>query len=311
MDNKILIIAGPTAVGKTSLSISLAKRLNGEIVSADSMQIYKGLDIGTAKPTDAEKDNIPHYMIDVCEPSERFSVAQYVKLAENAIGQILSKGKLPIIVGGTGLYIDNLIYSNDFGELDIDLEIRKKLLLEAEKNGGEVLLKALFDIDPKYAEKLHSNDIKRIVHALEIYYSIGKTQSELIENSRKKPSKYSAFYAVLDCSLREILYERINKRVDLMLDEGLIDEANRVVCSEWYKGSTASQAIGYKEFEPYFNNCASFDSCVELLKQHSRNYAKRQLTWFRHKEEAKFYFVDTDNDVFSHIVEDFENFVRE
>ncbi len=305
MNNKILVIAGPTAVGKTSLSISIAKQIGGEIVSADSMQVYKGLNIGTAKPTKEDMDGVKHHMLDVCHPSQRFSVAQYVTLASQCIEDILSRGKTPIIVGGTGLYIDNLIYSNDFGELAIDIGIRTKLMREAEIDGSSALLERLFKIDSEYAEKLHPNDVKRIVHALEIYYSTGKTQSQIIAESRVKPPRFSYLYAVLDFSERALLYERINKRVDLMLEEGLLDEAQTVISSDWYVGSTASQAIGYKEFELYFRGEASLQDCTELLKQRSRNYAKRQLTWFRHKNEAKFYLVDKNDTVSVDILNDF------
>lgn len=305
MNNKILVIAGPTAVGKTSLSIELAKSLDGEIVSADSMQIYKGLDIGTAKPSTSERDGIPHYMLDICNPEQRFSVAQYVKLAGSVIEGIFNRNKTPIVVGGTGLYIDNLIYDNDFGELNVDLKLRNELMMVAQEKGGEYLLKQLSEIDSEYANKLHPNDIKRIVHAIEIYRTTGKTQSEMIAASREKPPRYPFLYSVLDCTSRAVLYERINRRVDAMLDEGLLEEARCVINSAWYTNSTASQAIGYKEFEPYFDGTASLGDCVEILKQRSRNYAKRQLTWFRNKKEARFYFVDGGEDLKSKIISDF------
>lgn len=305
LNNKVLIIAGPTAVGKTSLSVSIAKKLNGEIVSADSMQVYKFLNIGTAKPTLEERQGVPHFMMDICHPFERFSVAQYVKLADEAICDILSRGRLPIIVGGTGLYIDNLIYSNDFGEFDIDIGIREELMKESEVNGNYGLLSRLLEIDPAYAQKLHLNDTKRIVHALELFLATGKTQSQLIKESRAHEPKYDYLYSVLNCSSREVLYDRINRRVDIMMSEGLLSEADAVIHSGWYDGSTASQAIGYKEFLPYFNDGALLENCVDLLKQHSRNYAKRQLTWFRHKDEAKFYFVDENDNIEDGIISDF------
>ena len=305
--NSLLIIAGPTAVGKTSTSIELADRLNGEIVSADSMQVYTGLNIGTAKPDDKERSMAVHHMIDVCHPSQRFSVAQYVKLADAVIEDILSRGKTPIVVGGTGLYIDNLIYSNDFGEFDIDHSVRARLNEEAETRGGEYLLEKLREIDPEYAAKLHYNDTKRIIHALELFFSSGKTQTQLIAESRLQPPKYSYHYSVLDCTSREILYERINRRVDIMIEQGLLEEARRVIDADWYIGSTAAQAIGYKEFEGYFNGTSTLNEAVDLLKQRSRNYAKRQLTWFRHKREAKFYYVDTCDNVADMIISDFKN----
>lgn len=303
--NKILIVAGPTAVGKTSTSIMLAKKLNGEIVSADSMQIYCGLDIGTAKPDAKEQSMAVHHMIDICHPSQRFSVAQYVKLADLVIEDIFNRGKTPIIVGGTGLYIDNLIYSNDFGEFEIDKTLRERLNKEAEEKGGEHLLKKLREIDPQYAMKLHVNDTKRIVHALELFYSSGKTQTQLIAESRLLPPKYCFHYSVLDCTSRELLYDRINTRVDIMVEQGLVDEARRVISSDWYRDSTAAQAIGYKEFEQYFSGDVTLKYATDLLKQRSRNYAKRQLTWFRHKNEAKFYYVDSEKNVVDSIIADY------
>lgn len=305
MNKKLLIIAGPTAVGKTSLSISLAEKLNGEIISADSMQIYKGLDIGTAKPSENERCGIPHHMIDVCSPAFRYSVAQYVKDAKKCIDKVCAEGKLPIIVGGTGLYIDNLIHSNDFGDFEIDPGIREKLNEEANNIGNEFLMQKLFEVDPEYASKLHINDTKRIIHALELFQATGKTHSQLISESRVKPSKYDFLYCVLNCSSRDILYDRINLRVDVMMKDGLLDEAKRVIAADWYRDSTASQAIGYKEFESYFDGTATLDFCVNLLKQRSRNYAKRQLTWFRHRDEARFYNVDTSYDVAETIINDF------
>lgn len=302
LKNKILIIAGPTAVGKTALSINLAKRLNGEIISADSMQVYKGLDIGTAKPSLLEMQGVKHHMIDVCEPAHKFSVAQYVNLATTCVDDALSRGKFPIIVGGTGLYIDNLIYNNDFGEMSVDYEIRDKLTQRANSEGNSVLLSELQKIDGEYASKLHVNDKKRIIHALEIFYTTGKTQTELIKESRTKPPKFDFLYVVLDFSNRDILYSRINTRVDIMMEQGLLDEAKRIISSPWYKDSTCSQAIGYKEFEPYFNGEKDLSECVELLKQHSRNYAKRQLTWFRHKEEANFVLTDKSSSPESDII---------
>ena len=214
-------------------------------------------------------------------------------------------GKLPIVVGGTGLYIDNLIHSNDFGDFEIDPEIRKELTEEANNFGNEVLMQKLLEADPEYASKLHINDTKRIIHALEIFYATGKTHSQLISESRRKPTEYDFLYCVLNCSSRLILYDRINLRVDMMMKDGLLDEAADVISADWYRNSTASQAIGYKEFESYFEGTETLDFCVDLLKQRSRNYAKRQLTWFRHREEARFYNVDTDCDIANTIINDF------
>lgn len=302
MSKKILVIAGPTAVGKTSVAIDIAQKIGGEIVSADSMQIYKGLDIGTAKPTPKEQKAVRHRMIDICSPEHSFSVADYVSMAEKEIENIFSKGLLPIVVGGTGLYIDNLIYKNDFGDCRFDPCVRKKINERAECEGGAVLLKELSDVDPETASRLHENDIRRIVRALEIFYTTGKTQSSFIKESRNSSSPYDVLYVVLTTSDREVLYNRINKRVDIMMNDGLLLEAERVVKSSWYNNSTASQAIGYKEFVPYFENSKPLDECVSLLKQHSRNYAKRQLTWFR-KKEALFICVDKEDSISEKIID--------
>lgn len=305
MDRRIIVIAGPTAVGKTALSIEIARRINGEIVSADSMQIYKGLDVGTAKPTSEEQRAVKHHMIDVCSPEVRYNVADYVSEASTCIEDIFLRGKVPVVTGGTGLYIDNLIYDNDFGDFELDLSVRERLNERGEKEGGESLLKELSEIDPETAQRLHQNDIRRIVRALEVFYSTGKTQSYFIKNSRTKAPRYSFCYNVLACSDRALLYERINSRVDVMLENGLMDEVKKVLSSPWYENSTAAQAIGYKEFEEYFKGTKSLEECVELLKQRSRNYAKRQLTWFRNKKEAVFYNVDVQDNIAESIIDSY------
>lgn len=290
-------------MGKTALSIEIARRINGEIVSADSMQIYKGLDVGTAKPTLKEQALVKHHMIDVCLPEKRYNVADYVSEASACIEDIFSRGKVPVVTGGTGLYIDNLIYDNDFGDFELDEGVRDSLSNRAENEGGKALLEELSKIDPETAGRLHQNDVRRIVRALEIFYSTGKTQSYFIKNSRVKKPRYGFCYNVLSCSDREVLYKRINSRVDAMLGEGLIDEVKNVLNSHWYENSTASQAIGYKEFQPYFRGEKSLDECVGILKQRSRNYAKRQLTWFRNKKEAFFYNVDTEKNIAESIID--------
>ncbi len=302
--NKIPVIAvvGPTASGKSDLAVEICLKFNGEAVSADSMQIYKGLDIGTAKPTCEELSKVKHYMIDFLSPDKKFSVAQYVQKADECIESIFSKGLTPIVVGGTGLYIDSLIYNNDFGEFEVDASLRSTLNERIEKEGGQKLLDELKEIDADTASRLHENDTRRIVRALEIFYTTGKPQSYYVKNSRTKTPRYSFLYTVLSCSSRQLLYERINNRVDIMLKEGLLEEARQVVSSDWYDGSTASQAIGYKEFIPYFKGKSSLEECVALLKQHSRNYAKRQLTWFRHNEDAVFFNVDTDKEYKEEII---------
>ncbi len=284
---KIIVIAGPTAVGKTALSVSLAKELDAEIVSADSMQIYKGLDIGTAKPTLDEMQGIPHHMIDVCDPWNRYSVADYVEVASRAIDDIITRGKTPIVVGGTGLYIDHLLYKTDFNEGEQDPVLRETLMKKAEQVGGAQLKAELAEFDPESAARLHDNDIKRIVRAIEFYKVSGITISEHNRKNQLIEKRYDFDFFVLTCD-RTLLYERIDLRVDIMMQNGLLEEARQVCTSDWFSDSTAAQAIGYKEFIPYFNNDVELDRCVELLKQHSRNYAKRQLTWFRAKETAVF-----------------------
>jgi len=291
---KILVIAGPTAVGKTSLSISLAKALNGEIVSADSMQVYKSLDIGTAKPDIEERCGIIHHMLDVCEPSHRYSVAEYVKDATTCIDDICSRGKLPIVVGGTGLYIDHLLFETDFNEGNSDPSLRDELNRVAEEKGSAELKRILAEFDPDTAIRLHDNDTKRIIRAIEFYRVTGKTITDHNKDNTFTKKRYDADFFVLNCSDRNVLYDRINMRVDMMLRAGLVDEARRVCEADWFSDSTAAQAIGYKEFIPYFNNDKSLDDCVELLKQHSRNYAKRQLTWFRSKNDAVFLDILSD-----------------
>ena len=303
--DKVLVIAGPTAVGKTNLSINLAKKLDGEIVSADSMQIYKGLNIGTAKPSFADRCGIVHHMMDVCEPYERFSVADYVKMATEIISDITSRSKLPIIVGGTGLYIDHLLYKTDFENGATDPEIRKELSRVAERDGGEGLKKILLEIDPDSAHRLHTNDIKRMIRAIEFYRVTGTTITEHNKQNSLNEKRYDFCFYVLSCD-RPILYERIDSRVDKMMNDGLLDEA-RVVCrSDWFNSSTASQAIGYKEFLPFLNGEQPLDSCVSLLKQRSRNYAKRQLTWFRAKPEVTFLDVFGDVSPENRILAEFE-----
>lgn len=303
--DKVLVIAGPTAVGKTSLSINLAKKLDGEIVSADSMQIYKGLDIGTAKPTLEERDGIVHHMVDVCEPFERFSVADYVGKATEIISDIHTRKKLPIIVGGTGLYIDHLLYKTDFERGETDPSIRLELSKLAEREGGEGLKKILYEIDPESAGRLHTNDIKRMIRAIEFYRVTGTTITEHNKENNLNEKRYDFKFYVLSCD-RPVLYEKIDTRVDKMMEAGLLNEARDVCVSEWFTSSTAAQAIGYKEFLPYLNGEAPLDYCVDLLKQHSRNYAKRQLTWFRAKKEAEFLDVFDDTSPEKKIFSDFE-----
>ena len=285
----IPIIAGPTASGKTSLSIEIAKRFNGEIVSADSMQIYKTMDIATAKPDEAEMQGIPHHLIGIIEPDEEFSVAEYKTRAIKAIDDIISRGKMPIVVGGTGFYIDTLMNNTEFLDY-VKSDIRTVLERRNEEEGAEKLLQELSEVDPVTAEKLHINDTKRIIRALEVYYSTGKTISEQRELSHLTESPYSWCLIGLNADNRQCLYDRINLRVDIMLENGLLDEARSFFSSE--VSHTAVQAIGYKELKPFLDGQKSLDDAVEKLKMETRRYAKRQLTWFRRYENINWFMTD-------------------
>lgn len=278
---KVIIIGGPTASGKTSLSIELAKKINGEIVSADSMQIYKDMNIGTAKPEKEEMQGIPHHMLDFVSPEERYSVADYNKQAKQAIKEILKKGKVPIVVGGTGLYIETLIYEIEFLNIETDLEYRKELEKIAEEKGLEYLYNKAQKIDKTAMEKISINDKKRILRVLELYHQTGKTKTQLDKESRKEPEyDYKLFAIDMD---REVLYDRINKRVDIMLQKGLVQEVENI-CKKYNEFPTAMQGLGYKEVVEYLEGQATYEEMVEKIKMESRRYAKRQLTWFRKYE---------------------------
>ena len=282
--SKVIIIAGPTASGKTSLAIDICKKFNGEVISADSMQIYKGMDIATAKPSEQEKDGIPHHLIDILDPSEPFSVSQFKELCDRAIADVVSRGKLPVVAGGTGLYIDSLVNNTLFGEFSGDEEYRELLRTRAETEGTEALWNELSQVDPERAEKLSKNDQKRIIRALEVYHCTGKTLTEHESFSRTQKSEHDFLMLLLFFEDREALYDRINKRVDKMFEMGLEEEARRELTKNGLP--TAHQAIGYKELRPYFEGTATLEEVSESLKKSTRNYAKRQLTWFRRYENA-------------------------
>lgn len=280
----VIVICGPTASGKTALSIELAKRINGEIVSADSMQIYKDMDIGSAKVTVEEMQGIKHYLIDQVYPNERYSVANYKLDAKAAIEEIIGKGKTPIVVGGTGLYIDSLIYEIEYKDIKINEEYRKQLEQIRDEEGLEVLYKKALEIDPKAMEKISSNDFKRITRILEIYEATGKTKTEQEAQSRLNeiPYEYKVFAINYD---REKLYERINKRVDIMMEKGLIEEVKSLL-EKYSEFPTAMQGLGYKEVKQYFDGELSKEEMIEKIKQESRRYAKRQFTWFRKNKQT-------------------------
>ena len=278
---KIIAIVGPTASGKTALSIALAKKYNGEIISCDSMQIYRGMDIGTAKPDIEEMDGIVHYMFDVADPTDNYSCADYVREAKQKIKEIVSKGKLPIICGGTGLYLDSLLRGGSFEVTDTLPEYRAELEALAMKEGNVKVHEMLMAVDRESAEAIHPNNLKRVIRALEIYKSTGVPKSVLDKESRKPESEYEALVIGIRFTDREVLYDRINRRVDIMLDMGLEEETRRLFSEGVFDGSgTATQAIGYKELLGYIRGEMTFDEAKEELKTASRRYAKRQMTWF-------------------------------
>ncbi|MCI6691948.1 MULTISPECIES: tRNA (adenosine(37)-N6)-dimethylallyltransferase MiaA [unclassified Clostridium] len=305
MKNKILIIAGPTAVGKTSLSIKLAKELNGEIVSTDSMQIYKYMDIGSAKITKDEMDGVPHHMIDVINPSSSFSVAEYKEIASKCVEDIISRNKLPILVGGTGLYINALTCNMNFTEADSDEEYRKELEKLADENGNEFIHNMLKDIDPTSYKEIHFNNRKRVIRALEVYKLTNKPFSSFNSGDDFYNGPYDTRYYVINMD-RTKLYDRINLRVDIMIKNGLIDECIKLKKMGNTSLMQSMQGIGYKEIFYYLDNKISYSEAIEMIKQGSRNYAKRQLTWFRRDPRAIFLNKDnmTEKEIFERIVRD-------
>ena len=277
----LVILVGPTAVGKTAASIGLAKALNGEIISGDSMQIFRGLDIGTAKITKEEMQGVPHHLIDIKEPWETFSVAEFKRLADEAIADIQDRGKLPIIVGGTGFYINSVLYEYHFGEADTDEAYRAELEQYAEAHGNEALWNILQEKDPDSAAKLHSNDTKRVIRALEVLHVTGIPASERQSTVDKQTMRYNAVYIALNMP-REVLYDRINRRVDIMIQDGLEAEVRTALANGTEQDALSMTSIGYRQMIQYFNEEISFDRAVELIKRDTRHFAKRQLTWFRH-----------------------------
>lgn len=276
---KVIVICGPTASGKTRLSIELAKKINGEIISADSMQIYKEMDIGTAKVSKEETQGIKHYMIDIISPNQRFSVSGYKIEAEKAIEEILAKGKTPIIVGGTGLYINSLIYNIKYPKIEFDDGYRKYLEKRAAEEGLEALYNEAYKIDKRAAEQISKNDKKRIIRILEIYKETGKTKTELEIESRREEPKYD--YKIFAINMeRSTLYDRINKRVDIMFEQGLVQEVKKIY-EKYEKFPTAMQGLGYKEVVEYLTGNCTYQEMVEKIKLESRRYAKRQITWFK------------------------------
>ncbi len=292
-DNKIKLIsiAGPTASGKTALSIEIAKKYGGEVISADSMQIYKYMDIATAKPTPEEMGCVPHHLIGFVEPGDEYSVAQYVTDASDAIEKVSSVGKLPVLVGGTGLYIDCLLDGVMFSDAETDPKLRAKLQDMLDKYGLDYMLSELEKFDPDSAKRLApQRNPKRILRAMEIYYSSGVTMTEQNLRSKSEESKFDPVMIALNYRDREILYSRINRRVDIMIEDGLIEEARAFYSS--CQSNTSNQAIGYKELKPYLDGEKTLEECIETLKRSTRRYAKRQLTWFMRNKNIKWFYVD-------------------
>lgn len=294
MKPKVIVIVGPTASGKTALSIEIAKKVNGEIISCDSMQIYKDMDIGTAKIRPEEMQGINHYLIDFVSPDERYSVSNFKKDSEQAIEEILKKGKVPIVVGGTGLYVDSLIYGIEYPEIEFDEEYRNSLINEAEtENGLKKLYAQALEIDSEAMKNISQNDKKRIIRVLEIFKATGNNKTEQERLSRLKDIKYDFKVFAINMD-RSKLYERINKRVDIMLEDGLVEEVKKL--KEKYKHfPTAMQGLGYKEVIEYLEEKCSYEQMVEKIKQETRRYAKRQLTWFR--KNKKTIWLDSENGI--------------
>lgn len=285
----VAAVIGPTASGKSDLAVEICRHFGGEVVSADSMQIYKGMDIATAKPTEEEKKNVPHHMMDFLDNTEDYSVALYQRAAAECIADIHLRGLLPVVCGGTGLYVDTLLNNVKLSEESYDEELRRSLLKRAEDEGAEKLLEEVMAFDPEYAEKLHPNNIKRIVRALEVYKTTGTTMTEQTELS-KQASPYDVCFIGLDAEDRQFLYDRIDRRVDIMLERGLESEAREYLATA--SSSTSAQAIGYKELRPYIDGDVSLNEAVENLKRATRRYAKRQLTWFRRNERINWLYID-------------------
>jgi len=285
MKKPLIIIGGPTACGKTGFSIKLAKEIGGEIISADSMQVYRYMDIGTAKVTAEEADGVPHYLIDEFDPDEEYNVMLFQQKAKAYMEQIWAKGKTPIVVGGTGFYINALLYDNDFTETENDTSYREECYRLAQEQGPEVLFERLKEVDPEYAAIMHANNVKRVTRALEYHYLTGQKFSEHNAEQKEKETPYDAAVIILNMD-REKLYERIELRIDLMMEQGLLGEVKGLLDKGYTPDLVSMQGIGYKEFIPYFNGECTLEDAVTQLKTNTRRFAKRQLTWFRRQIEG-------------------------
>lgn len=281
----LVILAGPTAVGKTDTSIALAKAIGGEIISADSMQVYKYMDIGSAKITKEEMEGVPHYLVDMIEPAEEFNVCRFASMAKEAMAQIYAKGKIPILVGGTGFYIQAVLYDIDFTETNEDSAFREECEIFAKEHGAQALHDKLREVDEASAEAIHANNVKRVIRALEYHHQTGRKISEHNEEERRKISPYNACYFVLN-DRRDIVYERINYRVDKMIEAGLVEEVQSLKDRGCKKGMVSMQGLGYKEILSYLDGDCTLEEAVEIIKKETRHFAKRQLTWFRREPDV-------------------------
>ena len=310
MKKKAIVIVGPTASGKTSLGVYVAKKFGGEVISADSMQIYKDIAISTAKPTEDEMCGIKHHLIDFLDVTEQYSVSDYCKDARRCFDDITIRGKLPVIVGGTGLYIDSFLSNTEFLDNASSPEVKEKLKAQLQEKGIEHMYDMLKDIDPVAAEKIHPNNTVRVLRALEVYYSTGKTISEQVELSHSVESDIDPLYIGITYNDREKLYDRINHRVDIMVSMGLVEEAKAFFSNDYSK--TSFNSIGCKEIKPYIDDVSSLEECLERLKLSTRRYAKRQLTWFRRNEKINWVYPDmcTADELYKSVDEIIENYLE-
>lgn len=308
MKRPLIVIGGPTACGKTGFSIKLAKEIGGEIISADSMQVYRYMDIGTAKVTPEEADGVPHYLIDEFDPDEEYNVMIFQQKAKAYMEEIWAKGKIPILVGGTGFYINALLYDNDFTETENDTSYREECYKLAQEQGPEVLYERLKEIDPEYAANIHANNVKRVTRALEYHYLTGQKFSEHNAEQKGKETPYDAAVIILTMD-REKLYERIELRIDLMLEQGLLEEVKGLLDRGYTPELVSMQGIGYKEFIPYFNGECTLDEAVTQLKTNTRRFAKRQLTWFRRQIDGL--WIDMSKATGEEALEDVLDYLKE
>lgn len=307
MDRPLIILTGPTAVGKTKLSIDLAKAMGGEIVSADSIQVYRHMDIGSAKVTKSEMGGVPHHLIDVLDPTEEFNVVIFQKMAKKAVEGILNRGHIPVVVGGTGFYIQALAYDIDFTENDQDRTLRLELERIAGEKGGEYLHKMLEEVDPAAADQIHANNIKRVIRAIEFYRQTGTRISEHNEAERKKSSPYQLFYYVLN-TRRSILYDRVERRVEQMMEQGLLEEVKKLAAMGCARDMVSMQGLGYKELLDHLEGRCTLEEAVYTIKRDTRHFAKRQLTWFKREKDVRWLnlpdFHDNLTEVLDHILQE-------